>query len=173
VSDLVPQDELDAKKREFAKHLIRRPNEPFKAAAYIYPDQANIGNRLIVAHDWPNDPIVIMEMDRLLMDDTVSIMPTKNQIAFEVYSVGMKSSDDEVKIKALKLYCDINGHTSTNNTINIQNNNKTVGTQNSVMLIKDHGTNENWEDRLLEQQHKLLNTDVDKPIENAIIIEGQ
>jgi hypothetical protein len=171
VFDLVPADELDAKKREFARHLIRRPNEPFKAAAYIYPDKVNVGNRLIVAHDWPDDPIVIMEMDRLIWDneDVAKIMPTKNQIAFEVYSVGMRSNDDEAKIKAFKLYCDINGHTS-NNTINIQNNNKTVGTQNSVMLIKDHGSNDTWEDKLLIQQHRLLNTDVDRPIEDATII---
>lgn len=169
--DLMPDDELDAKKREFARHLIKRPNDPFKAAAYIYPDKANVGNRLIVAHDWPDDPIVVMEMDRLVWDDDASkVLPTKAQIAFEVYSMGMKSTNEEVKVKAFKLYCDIQAITQAGPGININNNNdnKTI-TQNSVMLIKDHGTNENWEDKLLVQQHKLLNTDVDKPVEDQNI----
>lgn len=171
MSDLVPQDELDAKKREFARHLIKRPNDPFKAAAYIYPDKANIGNRLIVAHDWPDDPIVIMEMDKLVWDDDASkVLPTKAQISFEVYSVGMKSTDEEVKVKAFKLYTDIQGITQSGSGININNNNGNKNiTQNTVMLIKDHGTDTQWEDAITTQQHNLVNRDVDKPSDNDIV----
>jgi hypothetical protein len=169
MSDLVLADELDAKKREFARHLIKRPNEPFKAAAYIYPDKANVGNRLIVAHEWPDDPIVIMEMDRLVWDDDAEkVLPTKAQIAFEVYSLGMKTQDDEVKVKAFKLYADIQAITQVGPGININNNNGNKNiTQNTVMLITDHGSDESWEDQLLMQQTKLINTDVDAPIEHV------
>jgi hypothetical protein len=173
--DLVPDDELNAKKREFARHLIKRPNEAFKAAAFIYPDKANTGNRLIVAHDWPDDPIVIMEMDRLVWDDDASkVLPTKSQLAFEVYSVGMKTYDDEVKIKAFKLYADIQAITQAGPGININNNNGVkLTTQNTVMLVKDHGSDKEWENKLSIQQQKLLNTDVDKPFEDAVVIDNK
>ena len=83
MADFTP-DELIQKKKEFAKRLIKCPTDPFKAATYIFPDTKDMGNRLIVAHDWPKDSVVIFEMDRLIDNNETEIVLPKNYVVTQL-----------------------------------------------------------------------------------------
>ena len=49
-------------KRAFAELLLQNPNEPFKVALQLYPENTN--RALWVANTWPGDAEVMGEMDR-------------------------------------------------------------------------------------------------------------
>jgi hypothetical protein len=58
----------------------------------------------------------------------------------------------EDRMKALRLYADIMGFISKPETT-INNN---ILTSNKVMVVRDHGEDNIWEDKLLTQQTRLL-----------------
>jgi hypothetical protein len=158
------KDELIELKKLFAKHLIKNPTEPFKAACYIFKDNNDLGNRLIAACEWPNDPIVIFEIDSLVAsNNTVQILPTKDEIAYEIYLIGKKAFEPEDKLKAYKLYAELQGMVKSPG-ININNSIKTINDNSRVLEVMEHtnhGSDDNWEDKLLLQQKKLTAQEVD------------
>lgn len=151
------------KKKEFAKWLIKYPDDAFKAAAFIYPDPKELGNRLIVAHDWPRDPDVIIEISRLINSgETATLLPTKEEVAYDAYLISKTAFEADDKIKAIKLYAELMGFVKTPG-VNIQNNIKTIGSQSNVMVVPDYGSDDEWEQKLLSQQSALINKEIDIP----------
>lgn len=136
-------------KLEFAASLLRHPDDPDKAAFAITDDT---GLALQIAKSWVRDPVVLGEQERLLLSGGArTFLPTKEVQARRVYdeALNTKNTTDD-RLKAHRLYAElmafIEKPTATN--VNILN-------QQNVMVVKDHGTDDDWEKGLQKQQRIL------------------
>lgn len=141
---------IDEQKKAFAIALLSDPKDPFKCAQQIFgPD---VGMALRVYGSWPLDPDVIQYQELYLEefgDDAA--LPTKTKLARDVYDIAEEAFDPETRLKALKLYGDVRGFIEKPGmgaVTNIQQNTK-------VIIMTDHGTDKEWEAKLLTQQAKL------------------
>jgi len=151
-------EELIALKEKFAELSLREP-DAFKVALVLYPNDT--GRALRVANEWPNDPQV-KEIRQSLVDaeedGETAFLPTKadaSRLAWNIARDADKFTED--RLKALKLYAEIRGFIekpAVNVNNNIQNN-----VSMRVLVVKDHGTNDEWETKLRSQQKKLINGD--------------
>lgn len=153
----VTETELEQKRR-FAVELLKDPNDPFRAALVVFGE--NTGLALQASSRWPSDPDVLRFTEGAIEDmGDMHFLPSKADLARLAWNVANNErlpTDD--RLKAMRLYGDIRGFIERQGTI-INNN---VLTNNKVMLVKDHGTTEAWEQRLIEQQAKLI-SDADAP----------
>lgn len=145
------ENELEEKKR-FAIELLKSPNEPYKAATAVFG--ADTGKALVASSRWPRDPDVVQFMDEALSDlGDMHFLPSKAdlaRVAWELANSPLTHVED--RLKAMRLYADVRGFIEKQG-ITVNNN---VLTNNKVMVIKDHGDTAQWEQRLLEQQTKLI-----------------
>ena len=137
-------------KLRFADALVRTRNAA-TAALRLFPE--NAGFALKLAMQLPDDPFVKAEMDRIKGDvGEVSLMPTKCDIARKVLErAELHSVDHEDFEKLMKLYCTIMGFVEKPGT-----NVGVAVTVSPVMVIRDHGTDQEWADKALEQQRRLV-----------------
>lgn len=138
-------------KLEFAASLLRHPDDPDKAAFAITDDT---GLALQIARSWPKDPVVIGEQERLLLSGSArTFLPTKEVQARRVYdeATSQKNTPDD-RLKAHRLYAELMSYIEkpVGTNVNILNQTQTV------MLVKDHGTDEDWEKNLQKQQRTLI-----------------
>lgn len=81
----------DELKAAFAAFLLETPKEPFVAALKLYPSEKDRGKACKITFEWPSDPFVLEEMERLKADPTYGqedILTKKDLIrmALEVYN---------------------------------------------------------------------------------------
>lgn len=144
-------DELE-QKRSFAFHLLRVPDKPFEAASVVFPEKYQVGLALTAARDWLKDPIVIAEQERILGGvDAKSFLPTKEMQAKDIYAIAKDPLVTvEDRLKAHKQYSEIMGFIekpAPGNQVNILNQ--------SVMVVRDLGTDDDWETKAIKQQRTL------------------
>jgi len=149
-----PQYDEDIKS-QFAVALLKNPKEPFKAALFLF--NGNVQQALMAATDWVHDPYVLEKKKELIEEfGEAKFLPTKFEVAREVIEIAREETDNDIKLKGYRLYGDYLGYIEKpGNTINNQYN------QHNVMLIKDHGNDDEWENKLLEQQAKLVEGNVE------------
>ena len=141
--------ETDENKALFAEALLREPNDAFKAAKKIFP--TNIPNALWICQRWPQDEFVVAKQREFILDGgEEKYLPSKSQVARQVHNVSMETKDLELVLKSLGLYCNIRGFIEKPGTV-INNN-----IANNVMVVKDHGTDEEWESKVIQQQKQLV-----------------
>jgi hypothetical protein len=150
-------DELEDKKK-FAAELLRNPQQPFVAALAVYPDNNNWA--LFVATHWPQDADVLKFQQEILKDHPeTDFLPTEAELARAIWDkMNAKFTPIEDFTKLGKLYAEIRGFikkTDTNITVN-------ANTDNRVMVVKDLGTDEEWENKASKQQQALLNVSTSK-----------
>lgn len=144
-------DADNSKKREFALALLRHPDDPFKAAMVVFPGDA--GRALVVSREWPNDPFVIETIEDIPDDEADAMgVPSKNALAREAWRRVQLTNDHETAFKGIEairklLYPDEKGGTTVNNNTLVDNR--------RVMVVTDHGTNDEWEAKLRAQQAAL------------------
>lgn len=141
------QDETKLK-AAFAALLLRTPAEPFVAGLALFPNET--ARALWVATHWMNDDIVKAEMKRLRnagadLDD----LPNEADLLRTVWEMTQRGMLDD-RVKAAKLYADIRGYISKGPAVAVNVSN------NRVMVIRDQGTNEEWEAKVAKQQANLL-----------------
>lgn len=140
-------------KVKFAIELLKEPNDPFAAALKAFGDaqQALIASRTLI-----HDPeIEQLKQDALAEFGAEAFLPSKEQLARDIYNVATgKWVDDDDRIKGFKLYAEVMGWLNKGGTV-INNNNSLVDNR-SVMVVKDHGTDEQWEEAARLQQAKLI-----------------
>lgn len=138
----------DGVKLRFAAELVRCKNASAAAMA-LFP---NVGQALQVSYSLPTDPIVLAEIDRIKTDgEEADLMPTKCELALEVLAKARACVDNEDYTKLMKLYCDMMGH--------IEKPGTNVGvalTVAPVMVLRDHGTDEEWREKVAAQQRGLV-----------------
>jgi len=148
-------DESEQKKK-FAIAVLHNPSDPFQCAKEIFGEDP--GKCLQVFQLWQEDIEVRQyQADYLREHGADATLPTKETLAREIYDVAHDGKVDvDTRLKFYKLYGDILGF------INKPGSTVTHNTQinNKVMVIKDHGTDENWEQNLIKQQQRLVSDNV-------------
>lgn len=139
-------------KKAFAAALLECPDEPFKAALELFPDDTAFAFQ--IANKWPLDSIVIAHKKELQGDEEfqTSLLLTKTELFKNVELRLKRINDPETYVKLAKSYSDMRGFTPKQE----QQVNVSVVT-NKVMVVKDHGTNDEWEIKLMQQQTDLCN----------------
>lgn len=142
-------DEVESK-RLFAQHLIRTPDNPFAAAQIVFPTQAQTGIALQVAQLWPKDPFVIAEQEKLLASpEAKSYLPSKEMQAKDIYTIAEDIHvATEDRLKAHKQYSELMGYIEkpVPGQINVVQ---------GVIVVRDHGTDDDWERKAVEHQRTL------------------
>jgi len=146
--------EEQALKVEFARMLLKTPEEAFKIALLMFPNNNN--RALRVAMEWPTDEVVKAAQTELLNESGEdAFLPTKAEFARELLDkmhAAWIATEDYIKVA--KLYADIRGFVQKPvQQTNIDLSNKV---QNNVMIIKENGSDDEWEKGLREQQAALI-----------------
>lgn len=150
-------DEIEVKKH-FAKMLLKSPGDPFAVALQLFPEDTK--KALKVAVQWPADPIVLDFKEELTQDgEELDFLPTKADLARCIWDTMQReriTADDFAKLG--KLYAEVRGFIEKPQT-NVQINNNM---DHKVIVVKDLGTNDDWEKKAASQQQKLLNVSTSK-----------
>lgn len=103
-------------KAAFAAFLLEAPT-PLAAALKLFPSEKDRGLACRIAFEWPNDPEVILETERLKVEgtDAQKGLPTKEDIIRKLLD-NANSQYASVKDKnaALRIIAEIQGHISKN-----------------------------------------------------------
>lgn len=140
--------------KEYAVNLLRHPNDPHKAAFATTPD---VGLALQIARDWPRDPVVVGEMERLVLNtDPKQFLPTKEEQARAIYHLAESDKVDvDNRLKAHRLYAELMSYIEkpqpSSMSVNVL--------QQKVMIVKDYGSDADWE-KNLEAQQRILTSNV-------------
>lgn len=95
-------------KTAFAEAILRHPTQPFKAATMVFPQ--HIQAALFISQEWLHDEFVLTEKERLLEENGPDFyLPSKYDLAHEVYALAANARMPEDKIKAYELYAKIQG----------------------------------------------------------------
>lgn len=147
-------DEDTRLKAAFAAALFKHPatmEGRFAAALSVTSDT---GKALIMANKWLDDPVVIAEQQRMTKgadEGDLNFIGTKADFAREILEAARGSWDLEAKHKFYKLYAETRGFIVKADTqVNVQVNN------NRVMVVKDMGTDADWERKAQQQQRALI-----------------
>lgn len=149
---VVVDDEAQLTAR-FAAALLRHPETPDGRFAAALSVTSDTGKALLMAHKLWDSPQVIEAQRQIkaAAEDDLDFIGTKADFAREVLECARKSWDGDVQHKMYKLYAEVRGFISKADTnVNVQVNN------NKVMIVKDLGSNDDWERRAAEQQRKLI-----------------
>lgn len=145
-------------KIQFARELLNYPENPFKAGLAVFG--ADTGKALKACTLWVHDDFVIKEIAKLKEENpNIGDLPTKEDFARAVIkrAEALPLLEVEDYVKLARLYADVMGY--------IEKPQTTINTNlitNKVMVVKDHGTDEAWERRLLEQQRSLKDANATK-----------
>jgi len=134
-------------KQQFATLLLRL-NDPFLAAKTIF--EPDISRSLYVSQTWPFDPDVIKFKKTLLKQNgKAAYLPTKPEVASELHTIAKQELDTDYRLRAYELFAKIMGYIEKPGAIfnNVSNHN--------VLIVKDHGTDDEWAKKVLEQQNRL------------------
>ncbi len=96
----------------FAAFLIKTPAEPMAAALKLFPLEKDRGRACQAAFAWPNDPIVLAELERIKGSTEYEDpdIPNKKKLikmALDVYNNQYTSAKE--KNAAIKLIADLQG----------------------------------------------------------------
>lgn len=134
-------------KEQFARLLIKYPDNVFYAAKLLF--EPNISLCLQIARDWPKDELVISIKNRILIGaDYKMLLASKADVAQDVHKIASNElTHTEYRLKGYELFAKMMGY--------VEKEGATINNVNNVMVVKDHGSNDEWETKLLEQQNKL------------------
>lgn len=80
-------------KAAFAAFLLEDPTQPFAAALKLFPSESQRGEACRVTFAWPNDPFVIVEMERLkAITPANKNIPSKEAVIEELWNL-VKGAD--------------------------------------------------------------------------------
>lgn len=153
-------DEDARLKAAFAAALFKHPatmEGRFAAALSVTSDT---GKALIMANKWLDDPAVVAEQQRMTKgadEGDLDFIGTKADFAREVLQAARDSWDGDTKHKFYKLYAETRGFISkgeTNVSVNVDNR--------RVMIVKDMGSDADWERKAQQQQRALIDVSASK-----------
>lgn len=147
------RDETQLKKA-FALALLETSGQPYEAARKVFKSFTDGQRALHASNHWVNDPVVLTEQTRLIEDlGEEYFLPTKVMTARAIYALGeLVTASVGERLAAFRLYSEIRKFLPKDNVaavnVNIQ--------QNRVMVMKDHGTDEEWEAKAAAHQMKAI-----------------
>lgn len=139
-------------KAAFAVQLLKNPNDPFRAALVVVPNDTRFA--LHIATYWVNDPEVLSFKDDLLKEDgEQAFLPDKAALLRAVWDRAHKPGVDDTDFARLaKLYAEVRGFVEKPG-VNI---NTHTNIDNRVMVVTNMGTVDEWETKLINQQRNLV-----------------
>jgi len=143
-------------KERFATVWATMPDDAFKAALTVYGDA---GQALAAVRRLESDPEVIAMRDAKRDE-------AKEELAASVYDLALETAAQDLRAlptghpEKTKIIAAILGHAAKVPQVNI--NNTTNVDNRKVMVVNDHGSDDDWSAKLLAQQAKLVQ-DADKP----------
>ena len=144
----------DTLKKAFAGSLLKYPTDPIKAAIEVF-GAANNYRVVKASQDWVHDPLVLTTQTELIKEfgeDT--FLPSKLTLARRIFELGEKTTATVgERLAAFRLYADVRGFIEKQAVVD--NRSITVN-QNKVMVVRDYGTDEQWELQVKSQQAKLV-----------------
>lgn len=138
-------------KRAFALAWLRQPDDAFKAACEIWPNDTQ--KALKASSFWVRDPEVIAERERLLDEHgEEAFLPSKHDLAREIWKLTQDGLRED-RIKAMKLYAEVRGFIEKPQTnVNVDNSKTT----HNVMLVAMPASIEEWQQKAVAQQKQLV-----------------
>lgn len=137
-------------KDAFAAALLRSPDDPFAAALQVFGNDTRTA--MFVAQEWVRDLYVLQKQAELLEafgED--EFLPSKATLARDLFALARSTKDTKDKVAAYKLFAEVRGMIEKQTAIaNVTVNN------NRVMVVKDHGSDDDWERVARSQQAKLI-----------------
>jgi len=132
--------------------LLQFPNDPFGNALKLFG--TNTVRALEVSQTWVHDFYVLSKQADLLAEFGEDyFLPSKAIAARRVFDLAeMQNRDAKDRLAAYRLYAEMRGFIEKGGGININNS----VTNNRVMIVKDHGSNDDWEKSAAGQQAKLI-----------------
>jgi hypothetical protein len=149
-------DELE-RKRKYMIQLLREPEEYFKAGLAAYPerDSWHTAMAMKVGTEWVDD-FECLQIKKDLIEEfgEAFFLPSKGDLAREIWATAKGAKTNSDKIKGLELYGKVMNFIEQPQPAQIHNN---VGnTTNKVMLVTRSNSDDEWEQKLLDQQTKLI-----------------
>lgn len=145
-------EELEKKQKElFAARLLKVGADPFKIAFEMFPN--NTSRALWVANYWPADADVIESMQAIRDADKTgeSLLPSEADFKMLLWR-RMQGADNDELAKLSKIYAETSGFVKKESGVTVNNNFVP-----KVIVIKDHGSVDQWESTAQKQQRDLLN----------------
>jgi hypothetical protein len=147
-------------KTQFAYELLKAnipPNDTinaFKVALEMFPGDTALA--LQVSQEWTRDSFVKAERERFADElGDLAFLPSKADLARAIWdkanaTTGYICTEDFTKL--MRLYAEVRGFIEKPG-LNVQTN---VNVNNRVMVITDHGTDEEWALKVKSQQARLI-----------------
>lgn len=111
-------------KTAFAAALLRYPHQHFKAATLVFPTDMRAA--MFIMQEWLHDEFVADEKRRLLDEHGFDyFLPTKYELAHDVYALAVTANAVEDRIKGFRLFAEIQGHITKAATTNVNVDNST------------------------------------------------
>lgn len=145
----MPKTDDDVLKKEFAAALIRWPDDPVRAATAVVGGDTQRAVQISIR--WPRDPDVIAYRKELLEEHGAEAFTmSKAEVINKLADLADTARDSKDKIAALRQIAEIRGFIEKPGT-KIEVNNVAP----RVMIVRESGSDEEWEQKLAEQQEKL------------------
>lgn len=140
-----------ALKHKFAEALLREPHEPYRAGVLVFGNDTR--RALEASQQWVFD-LAVLEYQTELLEKLGpdAFLPAKAETARRIWSVGETATDAKDKLQAYKLYAELRGFVPKGDG----NNTNVNVTLNRVMVMRDFGSDEDWEAKAASQQSKLI-----------------
>lgn len=144
-------DIIGEQKKRFALELLKTPRDPYSAAVLVFGDDT--ASAIVASVRWPTDPEVIgFQEDIKDEHGEMSVLPDKAMTAREIWNLATETANVEDRLKALRLYAELRNFIERPNANAVTVNNNTQ----KVLVVNSHGSEENWERELIEQQRNLI-----------------
>ncbi len=138
-------------KQAYALALLDK-DDTYQAALVV--TGGDISKALIMSRELAEDPEVqALKFQAQEADDAYGI-PSKHDVVREVWARAQKCAVAEDAFKGFKLVADLMGYIEKKDTTI---NNNTLVDNRKVMVVTDHGSDNQWETKLLAQQAALTN----------------
>lgn len=159
----IPAVAIDDEQRlkvAFAAALLKHPKDLEGRFAAALTVTADTGRALFMANKWVDDADVLAEQERLVNsadEGELDFIGTKAEFAREVLDAARNAWDGDIKHKFYKLYAEARGFiVKGDNNVNVQVNN------NRVMIVRDMGSDDDWERKAQTQQRALIDVSASK-----------
>jgi len=145
-------DNTEDQKRQYGIALVQTQGDAYKAALLIFGN--DIPRALCVSREWPNDPAVqgVLAAEA----ENPELFPSKLTRLWEVLaiarSVGVEAKD---RLKAYDMISEMLEEKPKAPGTTINNN--TLVDNRKVMVVTDHGSDDDWSEKLRRQQAALVN----------------
>lgn len=138
----------DELKKDFATALLRWPDDPVRAAKSVVGEDVQRAVQMSIR--WVRDPVVVAHRRELVEEHGAEAFTmTKAELINKLAEIADDARDSKDRIAALRNIAEIRGFIEKPGT-KIE-----VNTAPRVMVVRDTGSNDDWERKLEEQQRKL------------------